>query len=82
MTVLDSRFFELQAAGHSAAEIAAEMGVTTRTVTRWRREAGLTRQLPDFAARPVPAERLAQAERLLEDGAPAFEVAKTLHMSV
>lgn len=74
-------FKELQRLGYSAAQIAERMGVTDRTVTRWRKNAGLTKPIAENVGRPVADERLDAAARLLEDGAPYAEVCRTLGMN-
>lgn len=78
---LSPRFFELQRQGKSATEIAAEMRVDPRTVTRWRRKAELTRKTSPLAGQPASRERLSRALVLLEDGASYKEVCRTLHMN-
>lgn len=74
-------FKEMQRQGLSAAQIADRMGVTQRTVTRWRKNAGLTQPLPENVGRPVAGERLDAAAEMLADGAPYQEVCRTLRMN-
>lgn len=69
-----ARFLELDAAGFSARQIAAEMRVSDRTVVRWRRDAG--RSGETWPAHPV-ADR-ARAAVLLEEECPVAEVARTV----
>jgi len=66
--------------GLSAPQIAERVGCTPRTVTRWRRQEGLTRVIPATAGAPATPERLEQARRLLDDGASYQEVSRTLGM--
>ena len=72
------RFIELDNAGWSAPQIAKTLGVSARTVTRWRKTAG--RSQPG-AATPRPAEVREAALRLVEDGASFAEVAATVGVS-
>lgn len=65
--------------GYSAAAIAAHLGTTKRSVQRWRHKAGLSQ--PTNNNGPVTQERLAEAKRLLDDGASRAEVQRTLHIS-
>lgn len=65
--------------GHTASEIATRLGVSKRTVQRWRHNAGIA--LPARNNTPVTEDRLAEAKKLLEDGASRSEVQRTLHMS-
>jgi DNA invertase Pin-like site-specific DNA recombinase len=64
--------------GLSARTIANRLGVTPRTVVRWRSKRGASKG-PGYP--PVTKERLAQAKALLEDGASRSEVQRTLHIS-
>ena len=71
---MNARFVELEAAGWSAARIAAELGVSSRTVQRWRAAAELSHQSwPEHA----PADR-ERAARLLADGCSVQEVARSV----
>lgn len=71
----------LSDSGVSVPEMASRLGVSKKTVQRWRRETGRTPQpVSPYAGYPVSPDRLAAAERLLEDGAPVIEVVRTLGM--
>jgi transposase len=74
------RILELSQRGVPIAEIAATFGITDRSVKRIRARYGLSKPAPK---RMSPAE-IAQAERMLDDGASFLEVARTLqrHPSV
>ena len=80
MTVDRELLRHLHNMGLSAAQIAERAGCTARTVTRWRASEGLTQPGPVTVGVRVSAERLAAAERMLDDGAPYQEVARTLGM--
>lgn len=69
------RFEQLHQAGASARTIAAELGVTVRTVERWRHATGMLVR-PRMVARSQ-AER-DYAQRLLEDGCSIRETAATI----
>jgi transposase len=60
--------------GYSITEIALAVGVSDRTVSRYRLQLGLTK--PPHV--PWTEEEHAFAERLLQDGCPYREVARTL----
>lgn len=64
----------LTKAGHSAAEIAKRLGVTTRTVHRQRRTGGCAKPMPNW----MTDDEIRRAEALLDDGASYSEVARTL----
>lgn len=70
----------LTRAQHTAADIAEQLGISTRTVIRHRREGGCAQPAP----RPFTAAEIRLAESLLDDGASYGEVARTLgrHMAV
>lgn len=68
------RVVEMTRAGMSAADIAAELKVTERTVTRMRRVTGIA-QPP---AVPFTPEELARAEQLLLDGTSIDEAARSI----
>jgi DNA invertase Pin-like site-specific DNA recombinase len=61
--------------GHTIADIAAAIGCTARTVSRWRTRLGLTKPL----APPWTDEQDRLARNLLQDGCPYREVARTVH---
>lgn len=65
----------MTADGMSAASIAAALGVSARTVGRHRAAAGVTQPPPVFR---WTAENAAVAEALIEDGASATEVGRTI----
>lgn len=69
-------FATLDDAGHTTRHIAAELGVTTRTVQRWRETTGRKRRLDPRPTRPASEHE--QARRLLEDGCSITEVARTV----
>lgn len=61
--------------GWSAAEIAQALGVTPRTVVRWRT---LTGRRHGSTIEPLPAVLRDRARALIEDGCSRSEVARTL----
>lgn len=68
---------ELHALNYTTAEIAARIGITPRSVLRAKVAAGLSRP-------PVPRftiEEYCAAQKMLDDGAPYAEVARTLGRS-
>ena len=68
-------FLELNASGLSAEIIAERMGVTPRTIGRWRRRFGVMR---GEASTPASAEDREKARRLLEDGCSLAEAARSV----
>ncbi len=66
--------------GKSAREIAAILGISDRTVVRLRRSSGCSGG-PAEAREPLPADYVAKAEAMLEDGCSYKEVARTLGCS-
>lgn len=68
---------ELTRCGVSAPRIAEQLGVTPRTVTRWRLRAGIS----EGEARHIAQEVWEEARRILDDGASYGEVARTLGVS-
>ncbi|AEK07820.1 DNA binding protein [Mycobacterium phage Yoshi] len=60
--------------GWTAAQIADKLGCTTRTVSRARAKSGVAKPKPPA----LSAEVLAEAARMLADGASQNEVARTL----
>lgn len=65
-------------AGFSASQIAAELGVTTRTVERARKRTGVGK----FCPTALTDTELRLAAALLDDGASYGEVARTLHRNL
>lgn len=63
----------------TAAEAAERLGVTPRTVARYRARLGLSQASPGGAARPSP-ELLAEIAARLDDGWPFKEVSETFHV--
>jgi hypothetical protein len=74
MTERDHAIVAMTHAGYSAPAIAAKFGITTRTVQRVRRRAGISHG----PATPFTADEIRIAESLLNDGASYGEVARTL----
>lgn len=70
-----SRFMELQQSGRSAAQIATIMNVTTRTVTRWRKQTGTS---TTGTVVKLPQETRQQARDLVEAGCSFAEAARTV----
>lgn len=70
-----NRFIELDTIGWGAKNIAAELGVTQRTITRWRASAGRLRRPAQTTH--TNAERQ-QALNLIRGGAPFTEAAATI----
>jgi len=68
------RFLELQARGLNAKQIAQEMGVTPRTVQRWRGKLNLAKKNTG----PWPQDIRDKAKALLDGGASYREVGRTL----
>ncbi|MGI6878797.1 helix-turn-helix domain-containing protein [Microbacterium sp. gxy059] len=64
-------------AGRSASQIAEELGVSVRSVQRWRARVKVAR--PAVVRRPDDAR--ARARELVEDGASFNEAARTLGIS-
>ena len=82
MSVIDrERVLKLHRQGMSASEIAALVECSPRTITRIRKSEGLSEPLTPEGNGPVTPERLEAARLMLEDGASAKEVRRTLHMS-
>lgn len=73
----DERIAELTRAKRTTAEIAAIVGVTTRTVARARNRTGTAQTRNPL----LTADELAHTERLLDDGASYVEVARTIGRS-
>lgn len=69
------RFQALDAAGLSGPQIADRLGVHERTVSRWRARAGRQKRP---ATIPTPQSRRDLAWRLIEDGCPVAEAARTV----
>jgi transposase-like protein len=72
------RFTELNNRGYSAERIAADLGVSARSVQRWRAQTG-SRIKPAPAQLPHEAHRRVRA--LLDDGASMEEAARTVGIS-
>lgn len=70
-----NRFIELDQAGHSATQIATQLGVTTRTITRWRNTTGRSKT---GAPTVHPETDRQHAARLIEDGCSFAETAATI----
>ena len=70
-----ARFIQLDEAGHSSPYIADKLGVTTRTVQRWRHQTGRSKA---GRATPHPPAAREQARRILADGASRAEAARTI----
>jgi DNA-binding CsgD family transcriptional regulator len=64
--------------GYSTRQIATVLGMTERSVTRYRKRAGITQGKPGV---PPTAEQLELAAQLFEDGCSIAEVARTLGFS-
>lgn len=70
----DDAVEELVRKGLRASDIAAALGITERTVQRAKKRRKLVRPHPP----PLSEFEIAEARRLLEEGAPYGEVAETL----
>lgn len=70
-----NRFLALDDTGHSAEQIAKQLGVTPRTIARWRRATGRLHR-PATIKRPQSTRE--QARRLIDDGCSFAEVARTV----
>lgn len=66
----------LTQAGWSIPRIAEEMGICEKSVSRGRREAGIS--LPGRCSPALDEQQRATAERLLDDGASYSDVARTI----
>lgn len=64
--------------GHSGADIANRLGISGRTVTRYRTRYGIN--LPVSEPSRFTDEQRSRALTLLEDGVPYFEVARTINI--
>lgn len=74
----EAEFLGCEQSGMSAREIAERFGVSTRTISRWRRTLGVSHAAPT-QTRPVEVhERVAQ---LLDDGCSFAEAARTVGVS-
>ncbi|OFB37983.1 hypothetical protein BA059_16795 [Mycolicibacterium sp. (ex Dasyatis americana)] len=65
---------QLTRAGHTASEIAKQLGITTRTVVRHRHAGGCAKPTPNW----LTDDQIRLAESLLDDGASYTEVAQTI----
>lgn len=70
----------LSRGGMSAGDISKRLGCTKKTVERARKKAGLTAPHPGVELPPLE-ERLVDAERMLDEGAPYAHVQGALHLS-
>lgn len=73
----DEKFLQLHDDGMNAADIAAELGVSVRTVSRHRARLGLGRPGNNHGFRVTP-EWKARVEALLDDGCSIREAARTM----
>lgn len=73
------RFYGMDAEGRSAREISLALGVSARTVTRWRRATGRSH---GTATAPTPPMLLRLAHDMLLDGASRAEAARSVGISV
>jgi hypothetical protein len=73
-----SRVAELTAKGRSAADIGRILGVSARTVVRWRVAAGVARQ----PAPPITDAEIAEAQRLRASGQNLADTARLVGRSV
>lgn len=64
--------------GLGSRALAARFGVTTRTITRWRKMHGLSGQAPPV---PMPPEKRERALVLLREGMPATWIAEDLNVN-
>ncbi|QNL30175.1 helix-turn-helix DNA binding protein [Gordonia phage Mariokart] len=71
--MLIERTVELTRAGYTAAQIAEELRITVRSVTRYRNRAGISQP-----TKRHPPETWERAQRLLADGASYRETAMTV----
>lgn len=70
-------FLRMDREGRTGREIASALGVTPRTVVRWRGKAGTARRRYP----PRPESDHTAAARLIEDGCHIEEVARTLNVA-
>lgn len=73
------RFDQLDTSGATTRTIAAELGVSVRTIGRWRSEAGRLRA--PAGGKPRPQSDRDLAARLIEDGCSLSEAARTIGCS-
>lgn len=74
-----NQFAALDDAGNTTRHIATELGVTTRTIQRWRQATGRPRRLEPKP--PHTSTDREQARRLIEDGCSITETARTIGVS-
>lgn len=67
--------------GKTARQVSELLGCTKKTVHRVRLATGTAQQIPEFAGKPITAERLEQIRSMVEDGTPVREIEKTLGTS-
>lgn len=77
----EERARSLQRSGASQSEMAAILGVHTRTVAKWRKRSGFAAAAPRRIPEAERSEMAALAASLLADGAPISEVARTIGVS-
>jgi IS30 family transposase len=63
--------------GYTASQIAVELGITKRTVQRYRQNLGISQPPPV----PYSAEERARIRAMLEDGVSVPEIARTIGRS-
>lgn len=68
------RVRQLTSVGRSAADIAAALRISERTVVRYRRRVGIAKPVVEH----MTVEQLARAEQLLDDGCSAAETARSV----
>lgn len=72
---LRARFEEIRHLPWSAVRFARHLGVSDRTIVRWRAQDGISRRLP--ARRYTPEDR-EMARRLADERCPIAEIARTV----
>ena len=68
----------MTANGMSAAQIAVELGCSSRTVTRVRAELGIGRGVPANSSEPVSLARLEAIRLMVEDSSSLRDIARTI----
>lgn len=74
-----NRVAELTGLGWGANRIAAEIGCSSRQVTRIRVHLKINKPVPETAGRPISPERLEAMRKLVDAGASIGEIVRTLH---